>query len=84
MRCLHPVVAPIHYVLLYMIQSGAYMFSSDFISVQRKTDFSEAKVLWELVHDPTSAVIEDVMKLIFDYRSFGRKVGFGKCPRNLM
>lgn len=73
MRSFYPVLPPIHYVLLYMIQSGGYMFSSDFITVQRKTDFAEAKILWDLVHDPRSATIEDVMNMIFNPRSYGPK-----------
>jgi hypothetical protein len=79
-RCLHPVQAPIHYVLLYMVQSGSYMFSSDFISAYRKTDYAEARTLWTIVHDPKSATISDVMRLIFNPLSYGRKVRLFSSP----
>lgn len=76
MRCLYPIVAPIHYVLLYMIQSGSYILSSDFISVHRKTDLSEARTLWDMVHYPRNITISDVLNLIFNPLSYGTKVLF--------
>lgn len=74
MRCLHPAVVPIHYVMLYMIQSGSYILSSDFISVHKKTDLSEARTLWEMVHYPNNVCLSDVMNLVFNPLSYGAKV----------
>ncbi len=74
MRCIHPAVVPIHYAVLYMIQSGSYILSPDFISTYKKIDLSEALVLWDMVHNPLHITIGDVMQLLFDSRSYGVKV----------
>ena len=74
MRCMHPAVVPIHYAVLYMIQSGSYILSPDFISTYKKIDLSEAKVLWEMVHKPHDVCLADIMQLLFDPRSYGLKV----------
>jgi hypothetical protein len=75
MRCMYPAIVPIQYALLYMLQSGSYILTPDFISNYKKIDLSEAEILWNIVHDPSSATIDAVMKLIFDPRSYGNKVG---------
>jgi len=45
MRCMHPAVVPVHYAILYMIQSGAYILSPDFISNFKKINLKEAGIL---------------------------------------
>lgn len=71
-RCMFPFVVPIQYCIAYMIQSGNYILTPDFISVYRKFDFSEAEVLWDMIHHPLNATVNGVMKIIFDQRSYGK------------
>lgn len=74
MRCMFPAVVPIHYALLYMLQSGNYILTPEFITNYKKVDFEEASALWQIVHDPKSTCISMIMKLVFDSRSYGKKV----------
>lgn len=74
MRCMSPAIVPVHYALLYMIQSKGYIFAPDFVAYNKKVDFSETEVLWRLVHFPEEANINMIMKLVFDPRSYGKKV----------
>lgn len=76
MRCMYPAVVPIHYAVLYMIQSGSYILSPDFISVFKKIDLDQAKILWEMTHKPQEAVLDDVLTLLFNPLSYGIKVCF--------
>lgn len=74
MRCMSPAIVPVHYALLYMMQSKGYIFAPDFVSYNKKLDFSETEVLWKLVHFPEKANINMILKLVFDARSYGKKV----------
>ena len=74
MRCMHPAVVPIHFAILYMIQSKSYILSPDFISVFKKIDLSEARVLWNMVYNPDEVTMNDVMALLFNPLSYGKKV----------
>jgi hypothetical protein len=74
MRTMHPAVVPIHFALLYMIQSGAYILCPDFISTNRKLDLTESLALWKMVHQPHGVCLRDIMQLVFDPRSYGIKV----------
>lgn len=74
MRCMHPAVVPIHFAIMYMIQSKAYILSPDFISVFKKIDLSEARVLWNMVFNPDDVTLDDVMTLLFNPLSYGKKV----------
>jgi hypothetical protein len=74
MRCLHPAVVPIQYAILYMLQSGSYILSPDFISSFKKMDLSEAQVLWNMVFSPQESTLQGVLSLLFDARSYGLKV----------
>jgi len=59
---------------MYMIQSKDYIFAPDFVTYNKKLDYSETEVLWHLVHFPDETTIEMIMKLVFDSRSYGIKV----------
>jgi len=72
-RCLWPAIVPPQYVLLYMCQSGEYIISPDFISICKKVDLLELQALWELIHSPSKATIDLIMKLVFDERSYGKR-----------
>lgn len=74
MRCMHPAVVPIHFCLLYMMQSGSYILSPDFISNFKKVDLNEAGILWKMTHKPSEVKLADVMTLLFNPLSYGRKV----------
>jgi len=74
MRCMSPAIVPVHYALLYMIQSKGYIFAPDFVAYNKKIDFEETEVLWKLVHFPEEADIHMILKLIFHPRLYGRKV----------
>lgn len=69
-----PAIVPVHYALLYMVQSRGYIFAPDFVAYNKKVDFEETEVLWHLVHFPGDATINMIMKLVFDSRSYGKKV----------
>jgi hypothetical protein len=73
-RCLYPVIVPFHYSILYMLQSDDYTLSTEFVQSYKKLDFSESQTYWKLIWHPTSATISDVLQLIFDRRSYHRKV----------
>lgn len=68
-RCLFPCIVPVHYAIMYMLQSGEYMPSSDFIANWKKMDFVDTSVLWQIVWEPTSTTINDVLRLFFNYNS---------------
>jgi hypothetical protein len=76
MRCLHPAVVPIQYAVLYMLQSGSYILSPDFISTFKKMDLHEAQILWHMVFLPQESTLQGVLSLLFDARSYGLKVSF--------
>lgn len=71
-RCLFPCIVPIDYVVMYMIQSGNYILTPDFISQYRKFDLEDASALWEMTHNPPGTDIEEVRRIIFDGRSYER------------
>ena len=70
-RCMAPIIIPFHYCLLYMIQSGEYILSSDFVSSNRKLHSDEAAALCSMIHFPTNTTMYMVRVLIFDNRSYG-------------
>lgn len=74
MRCMHPAVVPIHYAVLYMIQSGTYILSPDFISNFKKLALNEASILWEMTHNPAEVRLDDVLTILFNPLSYGAKV----------
>lgn len=53
-------------ITLLQIQSGEYVLSADFVSTFKKVDFVEADILWRLIHEPASATIDDIIRLIFN------------------
>ena len=71
MRCLSPIIVPFHFALLYMIQSGEYIFSPDLIASYKKLHLDEASALWKMIHFPTHTTMEMVQSLVFDNRSYG-------------
>jgi len=71
---MHPAVVPIHFIVLYMIQSGTYILSPDFVSNFKKIDLNEATVLWHMTFKPAETILEDVMTLLFNPLSYGKKV----------
>ena len=84
MRCMHPAVVPVHYAILYMIQSGAYILSPDFISNFKKINLKEAGILWNMTHKPGETVIDDVLTLIFHPLSYGKSVSFRHLQTKLL
>jgi hypothetical protein len=74
MRCMHPAVVPIHFALLYMIQSGSYILSPDFVSTFKKMALNEASILWGMTFSPAKTTLADVMTLLFNPLSYGKKV----------
>jgi hypothetical protein len=73
-RCLYPCVPPFHYIIMYMIQSESYTFTPDILYSNKKFDYSESSTFWRICFHPLSVTVDDVMKLFFDYRSYGKKV----------
>lgn len=73
-RCLAPIIAPPEYVLLYMMQSAQYILAPEFVASFKKISHSETLSLWKIIHEPESATIDMVMTIVFDSRSYGRRV----------
>ena len=73
---MHPAVIPIHYAILYMIQSGGYILSPDFISIYKKISLSEAQILWKMTFTPVDTKLCDVLTILFNPLSYGKKVSF--------
>jgi hypothetical protein len=69
-----PAIVPIHYALTYMIQSGKYMLSPDFTTYFRKIDKGEADSIWEMIHNSTGVQVEQVLKVVFDPRSYDSRL----------
>ena len=74
MRCMHPAVVPFHYAIFYMIQSGTYILSPDFVSNLKKIALNEALILWKMTFVPTDVKLHDVLALLFNPLSYGKKV----------
>jgi hypothetical protein len=74
MRCMHPAVVPVQFVVLYMIQSGSYILSPDFVSTFKKIALNEAAILWDMTFKPAQTTLADVMTLLFHPLSYGKKV----------
>lgn len=72
-RAFYPCVVPIDYVITYMIQSGNYVLSPDFINAFRKIDLGEASTYWDMIHEPQDSTVEDVRQIIFDIRSYDKR-----------
>jgi hypothetical protein len=70
MRALTPLIPGIHYAILYMLQSGDYILSSEFIVAYTKMDLHEVSELWNIIHYPTSTTIQMVKSLLFLQRSY--------------
>jgi hypothetical protein len=68
---LDPAIVPVPYCLLYMIQSGKYIFAPDFVGYNKKLDLGETEVLWDIVHFPESATIDTILKIVFDPGAYG-------------
>ena len=65
MRCMFPAVVPVAYCLLYMLQSGEYILSPEFVSTFKKINYNEAVAYWGLLQEPSRITIDAVMLLIF-------------------
>lgn len=69
LRCFHPIVVPIEYVLTYMMQSGNYILTPDFINCSyRKINLEEASTLWNIIHEPKDTTLDQILQIIFDPR----------------
>ena len=79
MRCMSPMVIPFNFALLYMIQSGEYIFAPEFISSFKKLHMDEAAALWQMIHYPTNTTMHQLQCLIFDGRTYGYNVTLRYC-----
>eukprot|EP01031_Cornospumella_fuschlensis_P027563 gene27563-33289_t len=73
-RCMMPIIVPVLFGVTYMIQSGNYILSPDFISSYRKIDLHEAEILWGMINKPKDTTVEGVRALLFDPRSYSPKI----------
>jgi hypothetical protein len=69
MRCLFPCVTPPPYVLLYMMQSGNYIPSPEWLKRYSKIETDEAQALWDIVFRAKHTTIADIKRIFFDGRS---------------
>jgi hypothetical protein len=65
-RSLHPIVPPAHFALLYMLQSGCYICSPDFVSHFQKIDLLEMNILWTMIYHPEEITIKMVLQILFN------------------
>lgn len=72
-RSLRPVLFPIHFCILYMIQCAEYVLSPDFISTFKKIDFNESEIVWNLAHNPSEATLDMIYAVIFNSASINRR-----------
>ena len=77
-RSLWPAIVPIPYCLLYMLQSGEYIFTPEFITFYKKIDLEEANVMWSMIHHPSATTLDMILKLIFNGRSYSPR-DLDKC-----
>ncbi len=73
-RCMDPCIVPLDMCLTYMLQSGEYVLSPDFITSFRKLDAGECSVYWDLIHHPEECTLDDVRALVFDSRSYNKNL----------
>ena len=73
-RCFSPLTIPIHFGVLYMLQSDGYMLSPEFVSAYKKIDHEEAELYWNILNNPKNVTIEEVMALVFSMKTRGKKV----------
>lgn len=73
-RAFYPITVPVHYCILYMLQSTDYALSPDFVSTFKKVDHEEAEYYWGVLHDPIKATIADVMAIVFSAKTKGKIV----------
>ena len=73
-RCLFPLVVPPEFALLYMIQSGNYIFAADFITNFKKIDHNDTVKMWQMCFDPESTTLDDIYSLVYNPLSYGPKV----------
>lgn len=71
-RSFFPCVVPLDSCVGFMLQSGGYVLSPEFVTMYRKMDYDEASIYWQLVHDPEKTTINDVRTIVFDPRSYER------------
>mmetsp|Transcript_9309 Transcript_9309/g.13931 ORF Transcript_9309/g.13931 Transcript_9309/m.13931 type:complete len:300 (+) Transcript_9309:72-971(+) len=72
-RSLYPAIPPFLQTVTYMLQTGQYMLSSDFVSVYRKMDLDEAEALWSIIWRPKEATKDATFKILFDPRYTSKK-----------
>lgn len=72
-RSFAPCVVPLDYALTYMLQSGNYILTPDFVTGHRKMDLMEAELMWKLIHDAANASVEEVRRIVFDPRSYDQR-----------
>ena len=77
-RCMMPIIVPVLFGVTYMIQSGNYILSPDFISSYRKIDLHEAEILWGMINKPKDTTVEGVRALLFDPRSYSPKASYSR------
>lgn len=56
------------------MQSEEYTLSTEFVQTYKKLDYKESTTIWKLIWHPQKAKISDIMVLVFDRRSYDKKV----------
>jgi len=71
-RCFSPITVPVHFCILYMLQSSDYMLAPEFVSSFKKLDHEEAEYYWNVLHNPESTTIADIMAIVFSAKTKAR------------
>jgi len=66
LRSFPGIVVPIHYVLTYMIQTGDYVFSSEFVSTFKKVSLVDADELFTMMQNPGDVRVHNILALVFN------------------
>lgn len=69
MRCLHPVIVPIRYCVLYAMQSGSYIPSPEWLKLYNKMDAQQSEYTWNLLFKPRECRLQHVDQIFFDFRN---------------
>jgi hypothetical protein len=66
MRCLFPCIPPARFCVLYMMQSGNYIPSPEWLKRYSKMDSNEAQSMWDIVFAAKRTTIEQTDRIFFD------------------
>ena len=79
----NPIVIPFHVIVLYMLQSGAYMFSGGWAATPNGRALSRvvSESLWRIVQHPGCVRVRDVFQVLYGDKWKGEFTSLGEFPK---